>query len=62
MKPNTLKMLIGFGTTLALLALVAFHKLLQLDYSGEMQMTLIGLAVTTGAVGAHGAYKSTPGQ
>lgn len=61
MKSNNLKMWIGFGTTLALLAIVAFNKLLRLDFSGEMTMTLVGLAVTSGAVGAHGAYKTPPG-
>lgn len=54
------KMVLGFLTSLALIALVAFSKVLGHDFGPKMQMMLLGLAVGGGAIGAHGAWKSPP--
>ena len=58
MKPNTAKMLLGGLGGVCFVALLAFHRVLQLEFDTTMQAVIFGAAVGAFGVAGHGALKT----
>lgn len=58
MTPNTAKMLLGGLGGVCFVALLAFHKLLQLEFDTGTQVMIFGAAVGAFGVAGHGALKT----
>lgn len=55
-----LKMILGFATTVLIVASVVLLRALGKPFEDAVEIGMLGSALGTGILGAHGAYKSTP--
>lgn len=58
---QVLKMVFGFAIAIIVILTVGVLRALGKGFDNDVELLLLTGSIGTGAIGAHGAYKATPG-